>query len=170
MPIKTTFRCAVLAIAAGLGTSAPRASPLVVNKDVRDATSQLQNVDYHCYRRHGRRYCRDTYEGYDDSSYDDYGYGPGVVIGMVGVTIITTMEASTTIAVLQAVDLADMRVTERTAAKCVELAATRGVQAMLRAARWVAVDAAEQLARNLVSADMCVRPGLPGLACGRPGM
>jgi hypothetical protein len=81
MPIKTTLRCAVLAIAAGLGTSAPRASPLVVNKDVRDATSQLQNVDYHCYRRHGRRYCRDTYEGYDDSSYDDYGYGPGVVIG-----------------------------------------------------------------------------------------
>ena len=81
MPIKTTLRCAVFAIAACLGTSAPSASPLVVNKGVSAATSQLQNVDYHCYRRHGRRYCRDTYESYD-SYYDDYGYGPGVVIGI----------------------------------------------------------------------------------------
>jgi hypothetical protein len=82
MPIKTTIGCAVLAIAACFGTSAASASPLVVNKSVSAATSQVQNVDYHCYRRHGRRYCRDTYESYDDSYYDDYGYGPGVVIGI----------------------------------------------------------------------------------------
>ena len=80
MPIKTTIGCAALAIAACFGIGTASASPLVVNKSV-GATSQLQNVDYHCYRRHGRRYCRDTYEDYEDSYYDDYGYGPGVVIG-----------------------------------------------------------------------------------------
>src|SRR4051812_36402237 len=81
MPIKTTIGSAALAIAACFGISAAGASPLVVNKSVSTATSQVQNVDYHCYRRHGRRYCRDTYADFDDSYYD-YGYGPGVVIGV----------------------------------------------------------------------------------------
>ena len=50
MPIRTTISgCAALAIAACFGIGAASASPLVVNKSV-GATSQLQNVDYHCYR------------------------------------------------------------------------------------------------------------------------
>ena len=50
MPIRTTIGCAALAIAACFCTGAASASPLVVNKSVSAATSQVQNVDYHCYR------------------------------------------------------------------------------------------------------------------------
>jgi hypothetical protein len=77
MPIKTTIGCAALAIAACFGISAASASPLVANKGVSAAASQVHNVDYHCYRHNGRRYCRDTYE-----DYDDYGHWPGVAIGV----------------------------------------------------------------------------------------
>jgi hypothetical protein len=52
------------------------ASPLGLHKSTNagSARSSVQNVDYRCYRRHGRRYCRDTY---DDFEYDYDGYGPG---------------------------------------------------------------------------------------------
>ena len=61
MPVRTTIGCAALAIAACFGIGAASASPLVATKSVSAATSQVQNVDYHCYRRNGRRYCRDAY-------------------------------------------------------------------------------------------------------------
>ena len=81
MKINTAIGCAALTILACCGIGGASASPLALNS-VSAAASQVKNVDYHCYRGHGRRYCRDTYEAYDDSYYDDYGYGPGVVFGV----------------------------------------------------------------------------------------
>ena len=81
MSIKTTIACAVASVAACVAVSPAGAAPLALNKSVTVSGTQIQNVDYRCYRRHGLRYCRDTYTNYDDSYDYDY-YGPGVVIGV----------------------------------------------------------------------------------------
>lgn len=81
MPIKTTIGVAALAAAASLAGTSADASPVALNKNTTITGAAVQTVDYHCYRRHGRRYCRDTYDDYDDSYYDYDYYGPGIVIG-----------------------------------------------------------------------------------------
>jgi hypothetical protein len=79
MPTKLTVGCVALAAVTCLAVGTAMASPLALNKSTNagNAQSSVETVDYRCYTRHGRRYCRDTYD--DDAGYYDYdGYDPSV--------------------------------------------------------------------------------------------
>jgi hypothetical protein len=78
MPTKLTVGCVALAAVTCLAGGTAMAAPLGLNKgsNADNAPSNVQNVDYRCYRRQGRRVCQDTYDDYDAFYYDYDGYGP----------------------------------------------------------------------------------------------